>query len=255
MSGLIICSKQSNLPYYIKDIDINIYSIEELSYYLYNHVYLVDEDFFSESLINYIENVLDQKLIANGIRQAKTHKGGLVELISFVVKAASYYSERELAKLQKELDLLGNKSGIERLKAKGDILLSCKKYRNAFECYKYILLKKRDQNLSSEFYGNIYNNLGIICANMFKYKDAGNYFRQGYKLSRSLVVLKHLILTNMLADNQAELEKDILQFKVSDEMMEECRGRIENAKADSEDWLNLDSDEIEMMIHEYRSDN
>ena len=44
----------------VTEINKNIYSIEELNYYLYNYLYLVDEEFFSESLIDYIENELDE---------------------------------------------------------------------------------------------------------------------------------------------------------------------------------------------------
>ena len=54
MSGLMLTQTQSDVPYFIKEIGKNVYSIEELSYYLYNHLYLVDEDFFGDDLIEYI---------------------------------------------------------------------------------------------------------------------------------------------------------------------------------------------------------
>ena len=58
MSGLILCSRKSDIPYKIPDASINIYSIEELSYYLYNNAYFLDENFFSDELIDYIEKNL-----------------------------------------------------------------------------------------------------------------------------------------------------------------------------------------------------
>ena len=60
MSDITMCTLHSEKPYYITEINKNIYSIEELNYYLYNYLYLVDEEFFSESLIDYIENELDE---------------------------------------------------------------------------------------------------------------------------------------------------------------------------------------------------
>mgnify|MGYP000986260210 FL=1 len=51
MSDITMCTLHSEKPYYITEINKNIYSIEELNYYLYNYLYLVDEEFFSESLI------------------------------------------------------------------------------------------------------------------------------------------------------------------------------------------------------------
>lgn len=70
MSDITMCTLHSEKPYYITEINKNIYSIEELNYYLYNYLYLVDEEFFSESLIDYIENELKQTTIATGLRQA-----------------------------------------------------------------------------------------------------------------------------------------------------------------------------------------
>ncbi len=43
MSGYILCQvKKAEKPFYIENISTNIYSIEELCYYLYNNLYLVD---------------------------------------------------------------------------------------------------------------------------------------------------------------------------------------------------------------------
>ena len=68
------------------DVNKNIYSIEEISYYLYNYLYLIDDKFFSEELIEYIDKELDQTHIAAGIRQIIANGGELGEKIAFVIK-------------------------------------------------------------------------------------------------------------------------------------------------------------------------
>ena len=55
MNDITLCTMHTEKPYYIKEINKNIYSIEELSYYLFNYLYLIDDQFFSEGLIDYIE--------------------------------------------------------------------------------------------------------------------------------------------------------------------------------------------------------
>ena len=69
MNKLSLCTNHIEKPFYIKEINKNIFSIEELGYYLYNYLYLIDDEFFGESLINYIENELEQKTIASGLYQ------------------------------------------------------------------------------------------------------------------------------------------------------------------------------------------
>ena len=61
MNYITLCTIHTEKPYYIKEVNKNIYSIEELSYYLYNYLYLIDDTFFSDTLIDYIENELKQK--------------------------------------------------------------------------------------------------------------------------------------------------------------------------------------------------
>ena len=41
--GYILCQvKRAKVPYYIENISMNIYSIEELCYYMYHNIYLFD---------------------------------------------------------------------------------------------------------------------------------------------------------------------------------------------------------------------
>ncbi len=34
------------MPYYIDNISLNVYSLEELCYYIENHLYLIEADFY-----------------------------------------------------------------------------------------------------------------------------------------------------------------------------------------------------------------
>ena len=51
MSGYILCqTPKAQRPYFIENISMNIYSIEELCYYLYHNLYLADHTVFNEEL-------------------------------------------------------------------------------------------------------------------------------------------------------------------------------------------------------------
>ena len=53
MSGYILCQvKKAEKPFYIENISTNIYSIEELCYYLYNNLYLVDSSSDQQSAVH-----------------------------------------------------------------------------------------------------------------------------------------------------------------------------------------------------------
>ena len=48
MNYIRLCTMHSDKPYFIKEVNKNIYSIEEISYYLYNYLYLIDDKFCSD---------------------------------------------------------------------------------------------------------------------------------------------------------------------------------------------------------------
>ena len=49
MSGYILCqTKKAEKPYFVENISTNIYSLEELCYYLYNNLYMEDSSVMNE---------------------------------------------------------------------------------------------------------------------------------------------------------------------------------------------------------------
>ena len=51
MGDLLLCNHAiAAMPYYIEAISLNIYSLEELCYVIEHHTFLLEEDFFEDSL-------------------------------------------------------------------------------------------------------------------------------------------------------------------------------------------------------------
>ena len=69
MAGYILCQTQvASQPYLIENIQMNIYSIEELCYYLYNNIYLTDQTIMNEGLCRWVENELGLSSLARKLR-------------------------------------------------------------------------------------------------------------------------------------------------------------------------------------------
>ena len=55
MSGYILCqTKKADKPFFVESINTNIYSLEELCYFLYHNLYLVDSSVINENLCIWI---------------------------------------------------------------------------------------------------------------------------------------------------------------------------------------------------------
>jgi tetratricopeptide (TPR) repeat protein len=232
---------QAQKPYFIKEINKNIYSVEELSYYLYNYLYLVEEKFFSDALIDYLAETLEQKSIADGLKHLADRGGNLGEKISFVVKNSGYYSSKEVEELERHLVMLNSKSSAERVKAKADLLMNNHKYNLAIVFYRNILNKGRSNELGDEFYGDVYNNLGVAYTRMFEYATAAACFRSAYKLSSNIRTLENMIKADLMDGNEQRLSLDQAQYKIQDITINRLRTEIVSVKA----HVNVNWDKID----------
>lgn len=226
MNDMTLCTMHTEKPFYIKEINKNIYSIEELCYYLYNYLYLIDEQFFSSSLIDYIENELQDSNIASGLKRINANNGLIGEKISFVIKNAGYYSEKEAEKLDNHLIMLSSKTATERIKAKADILMDTEKYNMAINYYNSILNKAINNELPERFYGDVYNNLGVAYARLFEYEQAATAFRCAYRLNSSQESLESIIMCDLITEDKNRLRMDQEKYGVSDTVVNRLRTEI-----------------------------
>lgn len=226
----MLCTNHTEKPFFIKEINKNIYSIEELSYYLYKYLYLVDDNFFSDGLIDYLEHELGQATIASGLRQIIANKGELGEKIAYVIKNSGYFTEKEAEKLENHLVMLCSKTTAERIKAKADILMDTEKYNMAINYYSSILNKAINNELPERFYGDVYNNLGVAYARLFEYEQAAAAFRCAYRLNKSTESLESVLMCDLITDNDKRLKIDQEKYGVTDTVVNRLRTEIIKSK-------------------------
>ena len=193
MSGLILCSRKADVPYRIADADINIYSIEEFAYYLYNNAYFVDDGFFNEGLCDYIDNNLNLPKVAQKLKYAMGQRMNFVELVMIIIKSSRYYSETEIKAFEKELKSISSKGMLERMKTRADMLFENGKLGSALKTYKNILYNNMYKKENNEFYAGVYLGIGKIEGRMFYLKEALEKFKHSYELKPSDEALKEII--------------------------------------------------------------
>jgi len=82
MSGYILCqTKKAQRPYFIENISMNIYSIEELCYYLHHNLYLADHTVFNEELCNWLRDELELVHLAAKLKQNLERNVSVEEMI------------------------------------------------------------------------------------------------------------------------------------------------------------------------------
>lgn len=231
MSGLMLCSRQADRPYYINEFGINIYSIEEMAYYLYNNVYFVDKDFFSEELTEYIRCEFNMPDVAGQLEKNIKFGSSYAELVMLIVKASDYYSDEEIKELEYILEKIGNKSVDERMIIRADIFMKKNRYSSAFKIYKDILDKKRRAKVSDESMALLWFNMGIIYAKRFAYGRAAECFSESCSYKQDDITVEKLLTSYMLAEEKEKVADAAARYKVTDENVERIRLRISECKS------------------------
>lgn len=191
MAGVILSrSRHPDKPYYISNMSINIYSMEELCYYIYNNIYLIGTDILEPGLITYIGTDLGEPELAGQLEFLMTQNAGLSEIVITVLRYVDYYSEGEIQELKETIDRLDLQNATERLKLRADNFLNNKRYYSAIHNYEIILYGKADRSLPLSFYGDVWHNMGVAYGRMFFYKDAEICFHKAYELNNSEQSLK-----------------------------------------------------------------
>lgn len=203
MAGLILCrSRYADRPYYISNMGINIYSLEELCYYIYNNIYLIGTDLFDEGLVTFINDELNESELASQIEFLTKEKAGLMELVMTVLQYVDYYSDSEVLALRNIIDELDSQNALERLKARADNFLSNKRYGSAIRNYDSIVCSKKDRRLSEEFYGSVWHNMGVAYAGMYDFYQAKRCFDRAYVLNRNENSQKAAMYADCLNDSR-----------------------------------------------------
>ena len=186
MGELILCSHPiAAMPYYIDNISLNVYSLEELCYYIENHLYLIEADFMSEELCLWIGQELDEKDLAQSLRSVLLGNGSLSDFTELILRSCGYCSEDTIRHIRSVLLDMQNKSVFECSKIRADRYMESEKYVKAIHEYRKLLGMEEECKKNPVLEGNIRHNLGTACAELFLFDEAAANFLNAYRLNQN----------------------------------------------------------------------
>ncbi|MDE6895497.1 MAG: hypothetical protein K2P43_04860, partial [Lachnospiraceae bacterium] len=99
MGLAMVCKYQrAERPFFIEQAGLNVYSVEELAYFLYHNICVVDRQFFDEGLCRWMEETGGQEL-AGKIRKGISSGTDFKNLVLMAVEAPGFFSAEELSLL------------------------------------------------------------------------------------------------------------------------------------------------------------
>lgn len=206
MSELILCKGAiAGTPYYIESAELNLYSMEELAFYIEHNLYMLDRELMTEEFITWVEHELLEQDLAARLRQVRRGSDSVYQFYMTILIASGYSGKKELENADKVLKGLENKSPFETRKIRADYYLSKELYTKAITEYRLMLALPECGEEPDVSVGNVLHNLGCAYAGLFLFQEAEQCFFSAAAKNQSEESRRLLSLCREYIANGADL--------------------------------------------------
>lgn len=225
MGELIYCKNSiAKTPYYIEDAGLNIYSLEELSYYIYHNPFLIDKALMSDEFILWMQQELKETEAAKQLTELKDGNSPLHLFVGRVLNTCGYLSRSEIRQTMELIAEIENKSESECKKIRGDRFMDKGKIVDAIYEYENIINNGDDSR--DEFIGDIYHNLGCAYARLFFFDQSISYFDRAYEKNKRQESLKSLFYALRCNRNESQFDSYVTKYHLSEEVAEKIKEEV-----------------------------
>lgn len=228
MGELILCSQAlAALPYYLESASLNIYSLEELSYYIENNLYLLGTEFMSEELCNWLEKELGLKETAQKLQDICKKNGTLSEFVLCMLGESGYCTRQKLQQIKTALQEMEHKSAYECGKLRADRYLQNHKYVNGINEYRKLLATEEEKN--PVLVGDVWHNMGCAYARLFLFREAADCFQKAYERNENPESLRECLSAWRCLGEQTEFQRVAAEYGLAEAEVTELKNRIHEA--------------------------
>lgn len=186
MSKIWLCEEAiAEHPFFLEEAGVDLYSFEELCYYLYENTGTLEESFFNEKLCQWLEQEIGQmelcELLRRGINQEKSGCWCMEQIL----QTGGFYSSQELEDALKTAKHMENKGPLDREKLRGDRLLKAEKYKDAVMEYRKAIAQAKQETEDEKMIGSIWHNMGTAYARQMLFEQAAECYETAYDIGQN----------------------------------------------------------------------
>ncbi|MBP3451977.1 MAG: hypothetical protein J6J73_04180 [Agathobacter sp.] len=235
MGELFICNEPiAALPYYIEGISWNVYSIEELCYYIEHNTYLLEKDFMTEELCTWIGKEVKNLKLAERLRDIMRMEGSLSEFVLVLLVECGYCSKETIKEVVRILQEMEEMSDFECSKLRADRLMEKEKYLSSIYEYRNLLDSNDAGEQSKELLGAIWHNLGTAYARLFLFQEAISCYEKAYAYNANVESLKECLMAYGCMQDEAGFDQAVLTYQVRPELVQSIQNEIALARKSAE---------------------
>ena len=218
--GVILCTAmEAREALRIPNTGVEVYSVEELCYYLYHHVFLLSRRMFTQEMADWFEKVLGMGETAQKLSSMLREKRSLKDIVVMILCSADYYTEAEIRSLIHIMDEIEQLSSVRREKVKADCYLEGGNYAEAQKRYQQVMQMEGALEFSVEEFGELLYHMALCYVNTGAFEEAVSALEEAYgKNGKKESLLARLYLLKICGRE------------------DECREVAEQADLPSKEW-------------------
>lgn len=251
MSGYCLCrTARARRPYYIENIGISIYSIEELCYYLSENVYLIDETIRNRKLCEWIWEELHLIKLSKVLLKTLEKQEDLLSFVMPIFQECAYLTDERMRFFKEQLHDIEIEPEDMRRKMKADYLVGYGMYESAIEEYEKLLENRSPGRLGIQFYASVYESMAGAYAHMFRFEETAECLWNSYQTLKSRKVYETYLRILPLFLPEKEYQERLAEMRADREeafRLKEDTARIMQEAAESEPglaWKAMDKKEL-----------
>ena len=232
MSRVILCeTKETTTSFFFPNTKIEVFSYEELCFYIYNNIALISEEYIAAPMFNWIEEELGLAELGKMLREMKEKDSNdLTDLLTAILTYKEYYTIPEVKDFILQMERMKGLSKPQFRKMQADGFLRYHKYLKAAAIYDEILEQNPDLNQDA-FLGAIYHNKAVALAYNFELTEAAECYLKAYELTGDHRSIFEYLLLEATMRSREDIEVLAKYYHVED-MVITIYDAIEDAETD-----------------------
>lgn len=256
MGRVMLCvGNYAQTPYYMEQIQQNVFCIEELCYSFQENAFLLDQSIVNKSLAEWLEKECALPDLARQLYGYVKARCSVSVFITVIMEYAAYCGEEDIRNTKALLQSNANMGDLEKRKAHADFMVQKKRYSAALREYDGILCMIGEE--TQKLLGPVCHNKGMAFAGLFLFETAASWFQKAFDADGN----QESALSYLAAKRLAMEEQDYIRF-VADKagtygLSLELEQRLDQARGqwkDSEQgccWKQLMDDKEEGRMPDY----
>ena len=226
MRETLICTgRLGDNPYRFPETGIEVYSYEEICYYLSQHMICYLQTLPDEELLLFMKEELGLEKLAKTLSRLNNPDRDQMKYFAALFREGNYFHEEEIREILDEYRSLKNAPVHRKYKMLGDLMMESRRAAAAMEYYDKALACKE---ISDKETGEICHNMGAAKMRLFRFQDAGLYFLKAYQKLEDEKSLFYYYAAICFKEGREKAAEEIRNLEVSDLLLESFQHRMES---------------------------